>query len=107
MSIQRLYFVKDCSEGDVDGLQVRINRGEDVESTDLQGNTGMHVAAAVSAIAVMNFLLENKADKEARNRNVRRPSQAGKKHPWEIYNTFRTCNTFSTVLRSPPPAFNA
>jgi len=74
---QRLYFVKDCSEGDIDRLQVRIDRGEDVESTDLQGNTGMHVAAAVARIAVMNFLLENKADKEARNRNVRRQMPAG------------------------------
>lgn len=51
-------------------MQTRLERGEDVESTDLQGNTGMHVAAAASGLDVMIFLLENKADKEARNRNV-------------------------------------
>ncbi|CAN0526908.1 unnamed protein product, partial [Ectocarpus sp. 8 AP-2014] len=54
-------------EGDIDRLQIRLDRGEDVESTDMQGNTGMHVAAANSGIDVMKFLLENRADQEARN----------------------------------------
>lgn len=69
--MQRMYFVKACGDGDVEGIQLRLDRGEDVESTDLQGNTGMHVAAAVSNVAVMQLLLDNLADKEARNRNVR------------------------------------
>ncbi|CAN0528595.1 unnamed protein product, partial [Laminaria digitata] len=67
-----MYFVKACGDGEVDVLQLRLERGEDVESTDLQGNTGMHVAAAMSNVAVMELLLDNGADKEARNRNVRR-----------------------------------
>ncbi|CAM9940013.1 unnamed protein product, partial [Hapterophycus canaliculatus] len=62
-------FVKTCGEGDIDRLQTRLDRGEDVESTDLQGNTGMHVAAATSGVDMMQFLIDNKADKEARNRN--------------------------------------
>lgn len=74
---QRLYFVKACGEGDIERLQTRLGRGEDVESNDLQGNTGMHVAAATSHIGVMEFLLDNKADKEARNKNVsKRPMDA-------------------------------
>lgn len=70
MHTQRLYFVQACAEGDIDRLQARLDGGEDVESTDFQGNTGMHVAAASSGSDVMHFLLENSADKEARNRNV-------------------------------------
>ncbi|CAN0148094.1 unnamed protein product [Pylaiella littoralis] len=70
---ERLYFVKACGEGDIDRLQARLARGEDVESTDLEGNTGMHVAAATSGLDVINFLLDNKADKEARNRNMETP----------------------------------
>ncbi|CAM9893070.1 unnamed protein product [Ectocarpus sp. 12 AP-2014] len=70
---ERLYFVKACAERDIDRLQVRLDRGEDVESTDLQGSTGMHVAAANSGIDVMKFLLENRADQEARNRNMETP----------------------------------
>lgn len=31
----------------------------------------MHVAAATSGVDVMQFLVDKKADKEARNRNVR------------------------------------
>lgn len=61
-----------CGEGNIDPLRVGLDRGEDVESTDLQGNTGMHVAAAASSVGVMNFLLDARADKEARNRNVSR-----------------------------------
>lgn len=68
---QRLYFVKACGDGDIDRLQLRLDHGEDIESTDLQGNTGMHVAAAASNISVMAFLLDNRADKESRNKNVR------------------------------------
>lgn len=67
--------MKACTEGDIGRLQTRLDWGEDVESTDLQGNTGMHVAAASSGVDVMHFLLENKADKEARNRNVRKETK--------------------------------
>lgn len=59
-----------CEQGSLDRLQERLDRGEDVESTDLQGNTGMHVAAAESMVPVMEFLLDNAADKEARNKNA-------------------------------------
>lgn len=76
---QRMYFVKACGDGEVDAIQLRLERGEDVESTDLQGNTGMHVAAAMSNVAVMDLLLDNGADKEARNRNVRERGGEGER----------------------------
>lgn len=65
-----MYFVQACGQGNLDLLQTRLDRGEDVESTDLQGNTGMHLAAAESSIKAMTFLLDNRADKEARNKNA-------------------------------------
>lgn len=67
---QPRYFVQACGQGDLEDLGVRLDRGEDIESRDLQGNTGMHVAAALSGIRVMSFLVEKKAEKEARNKNV-------------------------------------
>lgn len=67
---QRLHFVHACGQGSPDKLQERLERGEDVESTDHQGNTGMHVAAAESMLPVMEFLLDNGANKEARNKNA-------------------------------------
>lgn len=60
-----------CGEGDTNELRRRLDRGEDVESTDLQGNTGLHVAATTSSVGVMEILVQNKANKEARNKNVR------------------------------------
>ena len=64
--------MKACAEGDLDTLRNILDRGEDVECIDMQGSTGLHVAAASSNIVVMDLLLQHKANMEARNQNVRK-----------------------------------
>ncbi|CAN0204731.1 unnamed protein product [Ascophyllum nodosum] len=70
---ENVFFVKACAEGDLDTLRNILDRGEDVECIDMQGSTGLHVAAASSNIAVMELLLQHKANMEARNQNMETP----------------------------------
>ena len=97
---QRRYFVKACGDGDVDAIQLRLERGEDVESTDFQGNTGMHVAAAMSNVAVMELLLDNGADKEARNRNVRETKREREEEEEGEEEEVNPCRTSCTAPKS-------
>lgn len=109
--LQRLNFVKSCAEGNIEALQISIDRGECTESTDMQGNTGMHVAAAVSNIAVMEFLLQNNADKEARNKNVsseretptKQSNQPARRKMYHTLILFRPLSSPLTPGGSPPP----
>jgi len=57
------------SKGDIAGIQKLLDQGMPVDAADYDGRTALHLAASEGHVAVVNFLLENKADPNPIDRN--------------------------------------
>jgi hypothetical protein len=58
-----------AAEGDcVEGVKALVNGGADAEITDANGRTALHVAAAMSTAAMVQFLVERKYDIKAKTK---------------------------------------
>lgn len=65
-STMQLLFM--ACRGDVRGVTDLLNEGIDVNSIDLDGRTGLHIAACEGHVEVVKLLLSRKANIDARDR---------------------------------------
>lgn len=65
-STMQLLFM--ACRGDVRGVEDLLNEGIDVNSIDLDGRTGLHIAACEGHVEVVKLLLSRRANIDARDR---------------------------------------
>lgn len=65
-STMQLLFL--ACRGDVNGVEDLLNQGVDVNSIDLDGRTGLHIAACEGHVDVVRLMLTRKANIDARDR---------------------------------------
>eukprot|EP00614_Pseudopedinella_elastica_P005559 CAMPEP_0172608908 /NCGR_PEP_ID=MMETSP1068-20121228/28953_1 /TAXON_ID=35684 /ORGANISM="Pseudopedinella elastica, Strain CCMP716" /LENGTH=660 /DNA_ID=CAMNT_0013412297 /DNA_START=49 /DNA_END=2032 /DNA_ORIENTATION=+ len=71
--VRRHLFVESGRRGEFDQLQASLERGEDVNATDLTECSAFHCAAANGHIKCMELLLEHGANMEQRDCNMETP----------------------------------
>lgn len=64
-------FFTACAHDNVPAIQTYLSSGNDVDSRDSDGRTGLHVAASAGAEAAVAFLLQSGADPTTRSYNGR------------------------------------
>lgn len=65
-----------CSSAD--WVWLMLERGEDIEGRDEEGQTALHVACTQGTPVIVNFLIQQGADVDARNKNGQTPLHVAK-----------------------------
>ena len=62
-------LVKAAETDCVEGMKMLLNAGPDVDATDAQGRTALHVAAAMSTQSMVSLLVDRKFDIKAKTKS--------------------------------------